>query len=652
MKRFGWRLVVFALALSVPLAYFVARTYRGMAQEENARLRFFAETLFDKMERDLAVFVGREEARPVDAYAPTAPNPARPEAPFVVGYLQNNPDGSLQIPVASDAPGADRLRAVNALFNEKREAAPPPPPVPAPRAAPAKGEDESWAFADRFFRPSPTESYLGRRKKRTEALYPEQALQVAPDALEQKAVRAQNRAAPSGANESPAEAGGMDRAEGGIEEFEEADVARELGSGTRAEALLSAPAPLTADARRRDAVSAPLQAEVGPLQSVFVDEDTVVLFRRVVLGDRLFRQGVVVRPGVLMEALIRDHFESQPLAGFSRLALTASGRGRTAVERRAGSGADGERIALSRTFPRPFAFLRARLTAAAPPPSDGRRTLTVMIGLLSGIVVLGLFAIHRSARTVTELAERRSAFVSAVTHELKTPLTTIRMYIEMLASGMAATPEREQDYFTVLNAEAARLSRLIQNILDFSKLERREFRVRLQTEDPAEAVRQARSLMEPAAERAGFRLIAEIGEVPPIPHDRELLVQVLVNLVENSLKFGAETEPKEVRLRLGREGDRVVLSVADTGPGVPRKALKKIFEEFYRVDGALTRRTRGTGIGLAFVRRAVAAMGGEVRAANNDDGPGCAVTIRFPVSGAASAAGKRKRERGRRPKAG
>lgn len=615
MKRFGWRLILFALALSVPLAFFVVRTYTGMAREEEARLRYFAETLLDNMERELAMFVRQEEARPVDAYVPTAANPARAEAPFVVGYLQNNPDGSLQIPAPADGPEAERLRAVNTLFNRKREAAPPPPPLPAPRPEPSPKKSAPTAsldFADRFLRRAPSESYLGQRKQRTETLYPEQARQLAPEVA--------------------ASASGRDTDEAALET--DAGEAAEKGAEDAAPAETS----LQTAARRMDATAqGPLRAEVGPLQSVFVDPETVVLFRRVAVEGRLFRQGVVIRPDVLMDRLIQSHFAPQPLAGFSHLRLIATDGTETAMERHAGPEVPGERRVLSRTFPRPFAFLQARLTAAAPPPAEGRRTLTVMLGLLSGIMGLGLFAIYRSARTVTELAERRSAFVSAVTHELKTPLTTIRMYIEMLASGMAATPEREQDYFTVLNAEAARLSRLIQNILDFSKLERREFRVQLQTDDPAEAVRQARSLMEPAADRAGFRLTAEIEPVPPVPHDRELLVQVLVNLVENSLKFGAESETREIVLRLAREGEEVILSVADTGPGIPRKALKKVFEEFYRVDGALTRRTRGTGIGLAFVRRAVAAMGGRVRARNNDGG-GCTIALRLPAGARSSRA--------------
>ena len=96
-----------------------------------------------------------------------------------------------------------------------------------------------------------------------------------------------------------------------------------------------------------------------------------------------------------------------------------------------------------------------------------------MLVLMTIIIVLGLFAIYQSAKTLVELSERRTTFVSSVTHELKTPLTNIRMYIEMLDQGMAQTPEREQEYFRILGSESSRLSRLINNVLEFSKLEKK-----------------------------------------------------------------------------------------------------------------------------------------------------------------------------------
>jgi signal transduction histidine kinase len=108
------------------------------------------------------------------------------------------------------------------------------------------------------------------------------------------------------------------------------------------------------------------------------------------------------------------------------------------------------------------------------------------------------------------------------------------------------------------------------------------------------------------------------------------MVQVLINLIENSLKFGKMASPKEIRVHTRQEGDRVKIMVSDTGPGIPRQALKKIFDDFYRADTSLTHTTRGTGIGLALVKKFIHLMGGTVTAANND-GPGCTITISMPA---------------------
>jgi signal transduction histidine kinase len=108
------------------------------------------------------------------------------------------------------------------------------------------------------------------------------------------------------------------------------------------------------------------------------------------------------------------------------------------------------------------------------------------------------------------------------------------------------------------------------------------------------------------------------------------MVQVLINLIENSMKFGKGSSIREITLRAWPEGDWMKISVSDTGPGIPRHALKKVFDDFYRVDSSLTRTTRGTGIGLALVKKFVLAMKGSITATNND-GPGCTITISLPA---------------------
>jgi signal transduction histidine kinase len=108
------------------------------------------------------------------------------------------------------------------------------------------------------------------------------------------------------------------------------------------------------------------------------------------------------------------------------------------------------------------------------------------------------------------------------------------------------------------------------------------------------------------------------------------MVQVLINLMENSMKFGKGSPVRKITLRVWPEGDWMKIGASDTGPGIPRHALKKVFDDFYRVDSSLTRTTRGTGIGLALVKKFVLAMNGSITATNND-GPGCTITISLPA---------------------
>jgi two-component system sensor histidine kinase VicK len=127
----------------------------------------------------------------------------------------------------------------------------------------------------------------------------------------------------------------------------------------------------------------------------------------------------------------------------------------------------------------------------------------------------------------------------------------------------------------------------------------------------------------------GYVLIAEPGPIGSFKYDREAMIQTLINLIENSMKFGKSAPQREISIRTRRAEDGVQIMVSDTGPGIPRQDLKKVFDDFYRVENSLTRTTRGTGIGLALVRKFVRLMGGSVTAANND-GPGCTITITLP----------------------
>jgi signal transduction histidine kinase len=204
------------------------------------------------------------------------------------------------------------------------------------------------------------------------------------------------------------------------------------------------------------------------------------------------------------------------------------------------------------------------------------------------------------------------------------------MYIEMLEQGIARDHAREQEYFRILGSESSRLSRLINNVLEFSKSEKEQRHLNLKPGTLEEVIQEVEQVMQETMRQEGFSLNVQSQVTRKFNYDREAMIQVMINLIDNSLKFGKSSSTKKLTLRVWPEGNSVKISLSDTGPGIPRNALKKVFEDFYRVDSDMTRATGGTGIGLALVRKLVTEMGGSVTATNNE-GPGCTITIELPA---------------------
>jgi signal transduction histidine kinase len=574
--------------------------------------------MFDSMEQDLAELVRTEEGRAVDEYnvwyvpggqseKRLSPISGPPDPPFILGYLQNNPDGSFQTPLA-DADGRSailaQLASVNEIFNRKRFSE--PPDYTARRSVEVRKEPAP-GFVDRFLaKPQEPKSYLGRTEKRVEEITASQALNIAQSPvvkgdsnMELKTGRAESEAAAS-------------RNEG--EQLLERQKAKQDISGMPADAGMKT-----------------YQVEMAPMQSVFIDAERLFVFRRIVVNGRIYRQGAVIKVRNFLDYLVDRNFASQPMSGFANIRLSATDNKESVASAQGGAASKEPRFELTRTFPRPFSFLSAVLSCDRIPAAEGRKTLNLIVAVLSAVTAVGFATIYQSVRAVVSLSERRSRFVSSVTHELKTPLTNIRMYIEMLAQGMAPTVEREQEYFRIVESESARLARLIGNVLDLAKLEKKQRIFAWTTGDFSEVVADLSVLMAETLRQDGFEFeTVQTGE-RRFAYDREVMIQVLINLIENSVKFGRQAAVRRITLKVDRSSDPVQISVSDTGPGIARKALKKVFEDFYRGDDAAVRNTGGTGIGLALVSKFVLAMGGRVRAENNA-GSGCTIIISLPAA--------------------
>jgi len=263
------------------------------------------------------------------------------------------------------------------------------------------------------------------------------------------------------------------------------------------------------------------------------------------------------------------------------------------------------------------------------------RTSFIVLGSLSVLLIAGLFFTYRSVTKTMELAKLKSDIVSNVSHELRTPLALIRLYAETLELGRIPTEGKKLEYYRIVRKESERLTALINNILDFSRIEagRKEYEFR-ETNLPA-LVRDTLDSYRYQIEQNGFRYEEHISDdVPPIPVDREAIARSLLNLVNNAIKYSSSE--KYLAVNLYRENGSVKLDVVDHGIGIPRAEQNKIFDKFYRVCDPLQHETKGSGLGLALVQHIVHAHGGEI-SVESTPGKGSKFTIALPLCSGAGA---------------
>ena len=259
-----------------------------------------------------------------------------------------------------------------------------------------------------------------------------------------------------------------------------------------------------------------------------------------------------------------------------------------------------------------------------------------LLFLIGGIMFLllggGLISIYRLTQSQLDLAQKRQDFISAVSHELKTPLTTIKMRAEILQSSYNKMDDaKRMRSFDQIASESDRLTRLIQNVLDLSKLDGNRWVANIRKDRPKAVLDDFVTMYTKNIEDHGFSLTVscdtDIDKVQ-LMMDRDAVMQILTNLVDNSLKFSRNADYKMIIIELKTEGDHVYLAVRDYGPGIPTSEMKNVFQEFYRVENEMTRTTKGTGIGLSMVKKlcTLSNMRIEIENAN----PGLRTKIHFP----------------------
>ncbi|MGI9237415.1 MAG: sensor histidine kinase [Woeseiaceae bacterium] len=380
------------------------------------------------------------------------------------------------------------------------------------------------------------------------------------------------------------------------------------------------------------------ESEIDPFEFSLLNSGHIVVFRNVWRDGERYIQGLLVDQETFIEDVIGVRFMDTALANMSNLIVayqddvihTFSGRDDARYPNVA-EDLDGALLYRSR-LTAPLDRVELIYSIQRLPPGPGASVLAWVTLVLAVVFAGGFLSLYRMGSSQIDLARQQQDFVSAVSHELKSPLTSIRMYGEMLKEGWA-DEEKRQSYYEFIHDESERLSRLISNVLHLASITRNEPQFDLKPTNVGELMNSTDSKISNQIERAGFALrfktINDAGKAT-IRIDEDCFSQIIINLVDNAIKFSKNAEKKVIEIGCRRSPDsRILFSVRDYGPGIPKDQMKKIFQLFYRSESELTRETVGTGIGLAIVHQLTIAMNGNVDLINAE--PGAEFRVGFSI---------------------
>ena len=252
-------------------------------------------------------------------------------------------------------------------------------------------------------------------------------------------------------------------------------------------------------------------------------------------------------------------------------------------------------------------------------------TLLVVVFLLCGLA-LTIRATDREAR----LAQAKSNFVANVSHELKTPLTLLSLFSEILELGRVNNEEKKNEYYRIIHDESRRLNKMIDNILDFSKIEAGRKKYNFADGDMAEVIENVLSTYHYQIANSGFDVQTNIQpDLPSVLIDRDAMAQAISNLVDNAIKYSGEV--KQLSIKTETLGTDLRIEIADHGIGIPRAEQAKVFDKFYRVGNGLVHDVKGNGLGLSLVKHIIEAHKGTI-SVESDAGKGSRFTILLPLA--------------------
>ncbi len=329
----------------------------------------------------------------------------------------------------------------------------------------------------------------------------------------------------------------------------------------------------------------------------------VFLVRNVQIEDRQFLQGFQLNEKKLIEEVNKS--AAQAVSTRKRMSFELP---QTKGEKAAYATTENGNVAYTAILDFGFGDLVLNLIETDPAwigrqTSELRHSYFGIISIVLLAVTLALSSLWLSARAQLKLAQKKDDFISAVSHELRTPLTSIRMYSEMLEKNWVKSKDKLAEYYGSMRQESERLSRLIENVLDFSRIQKGRKIYTFSLGDMNECIADVVEMMRPYARQNGFSIKTELGKLGQRTFDPDAVTQIVVNLLDNAIKYARNAKDKIIMVRTRSNSRFILLEVEDHGPGVPHRLRHKVFEQFYRTGSEATRETTGTGLGLALVKK-------------------------------------------------
>jgi len=679
-RRLRILLALLFLLLVVPTGFVIWQAYGRLQWEAFHQYRGQAEELTRRIDREVGVRIAAAEARSFADFAffsaaggagilqrsPLSAYPVEPQLPGLIGYFQVDANGTLTTPLlpgaATDpasvgiepeefqarralARDIGRILADNSLVGDRAAAAAFEPgeiqataaaAPAAPRAMGAEGKETEEAQEVR-----PGEEFAARQDSKFRADGAREADNQSVDATYAQRMFDQLSEEPRTAGpasvENEAEPGPVGQAKRRANVYGKVqDLRLDDALNRKSEILEETDGDLGKAAADELRITA-FESELDPFEFSLLDSGHFVLFRKVWRNGERYIQGALIEQRAFVDEVIESAFEVTALSGMSDLVVgyrddvigVVAARGLRGYSVEA-SGLEGELLYRSR-LSAPLDALELIYSVSRLPPGPGAAVLGWSTLLLGAVFLGGFYALYRLGMGQIGLARQQQDFVSAVSHELKTPLTSVRMYGEMLKEGWADENKRQQ-YYAYIHDESERLTRLIDNVLRLASITRNGLSLDQRAIAAGKLMDLVRLKISTPIERAGFELGFEVAADArdcEVQVDEDCFLQILINLVDNAIKFSRKAETRLIDITAAlSSGGRVRFSVRDYGPGVPRDQMKKIFRLFYRTESELTRETVGTGIGLAIVHQLVTAMAGRVDVVNRD--PGAEFGVEFP----------------------